>query len=591
MHPGEVLSAERLADAVWRASRRPPGTRSCRAAWSGCARLSAPRPSRRRRRATGWPSPPTRSTASGSSGGRRAARAARARRARAGRVHAPARRWRCGAADRSSSSRTGSRADRGADRLDELRRDAEELWLEAALRAGHHREVLAEAQAWSRGAAAGAPLGAAGAGAVPGRRQGEALRTILHGCGRVLVDELGLDPGPEWSRWSRRSCARTPRCSSRLRCPSPSACARTAAWCRTTWATPRRSSAATRTWRVPATGCATVGVLAVVGPSGSGKSSLVRAGVAAALRRDGRAVVDRHPGRHPAGRADGAARTVAPLGPGGRPVRGGRSRCARTPPSSDAFLDRARATHADTRTAGPRAPRRPPRRRLGTPRVRPAGRAGAVPAGRDGGRRPAGGDRGTGPAGRPACSSRGWSTCWSARSRASRARCRCCPTPCARPGSAARAGHLTVAGYQASGGHPGGGRPVGRGRLRQGRRGSRARALRDLLLRLVTPGAGRRAGAQPGPAATGRQRPGARPRSIDLLVARPAGHQRRRRRRARPRGAGPGLAATRGLARGRRRGPAHPAPPHRRRRRVGRAGPARQRALPRRPPRPGARMA
>ena len=30
------------------------------------------------------------------------------------------------------------------------------------------------------------------------------------------------------------------------------------------------------------------GVLAVVGPSGSGKSSLVRAGVAAALRRDGR---------------------------------------------------------------------------------------------------------------------------------------------------------------------------------------------------------------------------------------------------------------------------------------------------------------
>lgn len=41
------------------------------------------------------------------------------------------------------------------------------------------------------------------------------------------------------------------------------------------------------------------GVLAVVGPSGSGKSSLVRAGVAAALVRDGRAVVSGSPGRRP----------------------------------------------------------------------------------------------------------------------------------------------------------------------------------------------------------------------------------------------------------------------------------------------------
>jgi WD40 repeat protein/energy-coupling factor transporter ATP-binding protein EcfA2 len=44
---------------------------------------------------------------------------------------------------------------------------------------------------------------------------------------------------------------------------------------------------------------AAVGVLAVVGPSGSGKSSLVRAGVAAALERDGRRVVVVTPGAHP----------------------------------------------------------------------------------------------------------------------------------------------------------------------------------------------------------------------------------------------------------------------------------------------------
>ena len=35
-------------------------------------------------------------------------------------------------------------------------------------------------------------------------------------------------------------------------------------------------------------------------------------------------------------------------------------------------------------------------------------------------------------------SSRVWSTCWSARSRVSRPRCRCSRTCCARPGSAAR---------------------------------------------------------------------------------------------------------------------------------------------------------
>jgi WD40 repeat protein len=44
---------------------------------------------------------------------------------------------------------------------------------------------------------------------------------------------------------------------------------------------------------------ATTDVLAVVGPSGSGKSSLVRAGVAAALGRDGRRVVVITPGAHP----------------------------------------------------------------------------------------------------------------------------------------------------------------------------------------------------------------------------------------------------------------------------------------------------
>ena len=63
--------------------------------------------------------------------------------------------------------------------------------------------------------------------------------------------------------------------------------------------TPTASSGATPRSRPAWVGWPTVGVLAVVGPSGSGKSSLVRAGVAAALRRNGRRVVVITPGAQP----------------------------------------------------------------------------------------------------------------------------------------------------------------------------------------------------------------------------------------------------------------------------------------------------
>jgi type II secretory pathway predicted ATPase ExeA len=56
------------------------------------------------------------------------------------------------------------------------------------------------------------------------------------------------------------------------------------------------------------------GVLAVIGPSGSGKSSLVRAGVVAALRRQGRDVQVVVPGRRPMDALAGVLLAV------GRPV-------------------------------------------------------------------------------------------------------------------------------------------------------------------------------------------------------------------------------------------------------------------------------
>ena len=84
-----------------------------------------------------------------------------------------------------------------AHRLEELRMDAEELRIDAALRAGLHREVLAAARAcvenaptrehrWELLALAQYRSG----------RQGDALRT-LNAARATLAGELGVDPGPD----------------------------------------------------------------------------------------------------------------------------------------------------------------------------------------------------------------------------------------------------------------------------------------------------------------------------------------------------------------------------------------------------------
>ena len=83
------------------------------------------------------------------------------------------------------------------ERLEELHHEAEEIRLDAALRAGRHAEVLATARAlveaaptrerrWELLALAQYRAGS----------QGDALRT-LHTARRVLAGELGVDPGPD----------------------------------------------------------------------------------------------------------------------------------------------------------------------------------------------------------------------------------------------------------------------------------------------------------------------------------------------------------------------------------------------------------
>ena len=186
-----------------------------------------------------------------------------------------------------------------AGRLDELRLDAEELRVEAALRAGRHREVLADTQA----GVAEAPLrerrwGLLALAQYQAGRQGEALRT-LHRARSVLLTELGLDRGPDLVALEQAILRQDPSLLTEAALPEPSPT------CPYLGLVPydvgdvelffgreRDLADCLRT-------LATAGVLAVVGPSGSGKSSLIRAGVAAALIEDGRRVTVVTPGPRP----------------------------------------------------------------------------------------------------------------------------------------------------------------------------------------------------------------------------------------------------------------------------------------------------
>jgi DNA-binding SARP family transcriptional activator/WD40 repeat protein len=185
-----------------------------------------------------------------------------------------------------------------AERLEGLRHDAQEVRLEAALRAGRFREVLVEAQTrvadqplrehrWALLALAQYQAG----------RQAEALRTIRQ-ARQVLREELGLDPGPDLVTLEQAILRQDPSLVAAA-LPEPSTA------CPYLGLVPYGVADSDAFFGRDAelTDClrrlATAGVLAVVGPSGSGKSSLVRAGIAAALERDGHRVVIITPGAHP----------------------------------------------------------------------------------------------------------------------------------------------------------------------------------------------------------------------------------------------------------------------------------------------------
>ena len=193
-----------------------------------------------------------------------------------------------------------------AERLTELHRDAEELRVEAALQSGRHDDVLPDLKRlvveqptrerrWGLLALAQYQAG----------RQAEALQTV--GRARaVLLKELGLDPGPGLAaleesilRQDSSLVAQAAFTPASTTCPYLGLLAYDLEDAAAFFGREADTEAALR--RLDQTG-----VLAVVGPSGSGKSSLVRAGVAATLERDGRDVSVFTPGRSPMAALDAA---------------------------------------------------------------------------------------------------------------------------------------------------------------------------------------------------------------------------------------------------------------------------------------------
>jgi WD40 repeat protein/DNA-binding SARP family transcriptional activator len=185
-----------------------------------------------------------------------------------------------------------------AARLEGLRMDAEELRVEAETRAGHAQAVLEQARAL----VAQAPFR---------ERRWALLATALHQSGRqaealgslkraraMLVNELGLDPGRELVELEQLLLRQDPSLAPSVGrevsgvCPYRGLLAYDAEDADSFFGREDDVAACLRRLR-------DLGVLAVIGPSGIGKSSLVRAGVVASLARGGTPVLVTTPGVHP----------------------------------------------------------------------------------------------------------------------------------------------------------------------------------------------------------------------------------------------------------------------------------------------------
>ncbi len=177
-------------------------------------------------------------------------------------------------------------------RLNELHAQADELLVEAMLRLGRVPEAIEAATAlvedeplrerrWLLLAEAAYRAG----------RQEEAFEALQR-CRRVLVEELGVDPTPAVEQLHARMLAHDVSLAGDVasqaraasdECPWPGLGAYDESRAESFFGRSKELASALAILRAR-------GVLAVVGPSGVGKSSLVRAGIAASARADGRRV-------------------------------------------------------------------------------------------------------------------------------------------------------------------------------------------------------------------------------------------------------------------------------------------------------------
>ncbi|MBA3781424.1 MAG: winged helix-turn-helix domain-containing protein [Nocardioides sp.] len=189
-------------------------------------------------------------------------------------------------------------ARREARRLEELRLEAEEMYVDALMRSGRPREVLARGHAMVRAA----PLRERrwellALAQYQSGAQGEALRTIRQ-LRAVLAHELGIDPAPEMAALERSIL----RQDAGLLVPQTLVASASCPW---QGLKAYDVDDADRFFGRGADVASCLDLLArtsfvaLVGPSGSGKSSILRAGLLATLRRRGRRVVVITPGRRP----------------------------------------------------------------------------------------------------------------------------------------------------------------------------------------------------------------------------------------------------------------------------------------------------
>ena len=328
-------------------------------------------------------------------------------------------------------------------------------------------------------------------------------------------------------------------------------------------------------------------LLGVVGPSGSGKSSAMRAGLLPELAggvlpgSESWAQTLLRPGEHPLRALDDA------LGDGDG------HRLVAVDQFEEVFTlcrdegERARSSMRCWPPTGRDRRARGARRLLRTLRRAPGARpdAGRQPRARrpDAARRAAAGDRALGAA-RAGCAwSRSWSTGCSPTSRRSPARSRCCRRRCSSCGSAATAAACGWPPTSARAACAARSRASRRGRTRGCGHGEREVA-RAILLRLAGEQPDGGAVRRPVALERARRRPRGRPARARRARRRPARHALGGSRRGRARGAAARVAAPARLDRGGRRGPAPAPPPRRRGARVGGRRARSRRALSRRSP-------